>query len=137
MSGERFLIDTHFVQALFSRTDAYHEKAKQFLPRLRDAQEAWITEAVLVEIANALAASNRRGAIRFIEQSYRTPNMRVVPVERMLMERSLELYRNRVDKAWGLTDCISFVVMADERLTDAVTADAHFLQAGFRALLLE
>jgi uncharacterized protein len=54
-----------------------------------------------------------------------------------LLNRALELYSNRQDKTWGLIDCISFVVMSEQSLTDAVTADIHFVQAGFRALLLE
>jgi len=41
------------------------------------------------------------------------------------------------DKEWGMTDCISFIVMEDHGLTDALTADEHFQQAGFRALLRE
>ena len=52
-----------------------------------------------------------------------------------LFARGLTLYRQRIDKAWSLTDCISFVVMADEGLTEALTGDRHFEQAGFRALL--
>jgi predicted nucleic acid-binding protein len=39
------------------------------------------------------------------------------------------------DKEWGLTDCISFVVMQEQGLTDALTADHHFEQAGFTILL--
>ena len=51
--------------------------------------------------------------------------------------RGLQLYENRADKAWGLTDCLSFVVMQEQGLTEAVTSDRHFRQAGFRALMLE
>jgi predicted nucleic acid-binding protein len=56
------------------------------------------------------------------------------------MERSsprlgFALYGERLDKEWSLTDCISFVVMHDHQLTEAATADHHFEQAGFRALL--
>jgi predicted nucleic acid-binding protein len=47
----------------------------------------------------------------------------------------MELYRSRYDKPWSLTDCISFVVMADEGLTEALTGDRHFEQAGFKAML--
>jgi predicted nucleic acid-binding protein len=54
-----------------------------------------------------------------------------------LLERGMELFRQRADKAWSLADCVSFVLMADQRLTDALTCDHHFVQAGFRALLLE
>ena len=45
------------------------------------------------------------------------------------------MYRDREDKQWSLTDCISFVVMADGGLADALTGDHHFEQAGFKALL--
>ncbi|KAF5428591.1 hypothetical protein C5S39_11130 [Candidatus Methanophagaceae archaeon] len=53
------------------------------------------------------------------------------------MQRAIDFYRDREDKEWGLTDCISFIVMGDQGLTDALTADEHFEQAGFRALLRE
>ena len=47
----------------------------------------------------------------------------------------MDLYDSRNDKQWSLTDCISFVVMQDYEITDALTGDHHFEQAGFRALL--
>jgi predicted nucleic acid-binding protein len=46
-----------------------------------------------------------------------------------------DLYRNRADKNWSLTDCISFVVMKRKGITEALTGDHHFEQAGFKALL--
>jgi len=64
-----------------------------------------------------------------------TPNVNVVSVDRTLMHRAIDFYRGREDKEWGLTDCISFIVMEDHGLTDALTTDEHFQQAGFRALL--
>jgi predicted nucleic acid-binding protein len=62
--------------------------------------------------------------------------MKVVSVDTSLLNRGLDLYHSRPDKDWGLTDCISFVVMREQNLIDALTADRHFVQAGFRALLL-
>ena len=41
----------------------------------------------------------------------------------------------RMDKEWGLTDCVSFVVMQERNLTQALTTDRHFSQAGFADLL--
>jgi predicted nucleic acid-binding protein len=41
----------------------------------------------------------------------------------------------RPDKWWSLTDCISFIVMQQEGLTEALTTDHHFEQAGFKILL--
>ena len=50
-------------------------------------------------------------------------------------ERGLALYRARPDKAWSLIDCISFMVMTERGITEALTGDHHFEQAGFRAPL--
>ena len=135
MSAERFLLDTVFIQALLNRRDQYHNQAQAFLPRVRSAAEVWITEAVLVEVGNALSAFDRMAACIFIGQCYQTANMHVATVDTALLREALTLYRSRSDKLWGLTDCISFVVMQRHNLRDAVTADEHFVQAGFRALL--
>jgi hypothetical protein len=51
------------------------------------------------------------------------------------LERGWALYADRPDKYWSLTDCISFVVMKDHQITEALTGDHHFEQAGFVALL--
>jgi predicted nucleic acid-binding protein len=58
-----------------------------------------------------------------------------MPLDSGLLQRGLHLFAGRPDKNWSLTDCISFVVMQDEGLIEALTADAHFEQAGFKALL--
>ena len=62
---------------------------------------------------------------------------RIAPLSEPLLEQAIILYRERHDKGWGLTDCISFVLMKQEGVSEALTADLHFQQAGFRALLLE
>ena len=97
----------------------------------------WHCSIRRIPIANALASSNRCAAVAFIKSCYITPNVRVVSVDSKLLKRAMDLYENRGDKEWGLTDCISFIVMDDNDLTEAFTADDHFAQAGFRALLLE
>jgi predicted nucleic acid-binding protein len=135
MNGDRLFLDTVFIQALLNRRDQYHDKAKTFVSRVRNAAEVWLTEAVLIEVGNALSVVNGTGAIQFIEQCYCTENIRVVTVDTQLLTRAMQLYQTRPDKTWGLTDCISFVVMEDQGLMDAVTADIHFVQAGYRALL--
>ena len=137
MSRERLFLDTVFVQALLNRRDQYHHRAVAFLPQVRSAAEVWVTEAVLIEVGNAFSDLDRMAAVRFVEQCYQSSNMHVVGVDTSLLMRALRLYRDRPDKSWGLTDCISFTVMQDRRLIDAVTTDEHFVQAGYRALLIE
>lgn len=107
------------------------------LPFVRRASEVWTTEAVLVEVGNALSAADRLAAADFIRRCYRTANMRVVSVDTALLNEALTLYASRLDKSWGLTDCLSFTVMAQHGLTMAVTTDEHFVQAGYQAIMLD
>jgi predicted nucleic acid-binding protein len=65
MTGQRLLLDTVFIQALLNKRDAYHKRALSFLPRVREASEVWITEAVLLEVGNALGGINRQFAAEF------------------------------------------------------------------------
>ncbi len=136
MSDERLFLDTAFIQALLNPRDDYHNRAKTLFPRVRTAAEVWVTEAIFVEVGNALSAFNRNSAVQFIQQCYRTDNIKIVSIDTTLLMQALTLYHSRSDKTWGLTDCISFVVMQQQNLTDAATSDRHFIQAGFRALML-
>jgi len=45
------------------------------------------------------------------------------------------LFQRRPDKTWSLVDCASFVVMQKRGITEALTSDVHFEQAGFIRLL--
>jgi predicted nucleic acid-binding protein len=78
MNVNRFFLDTAYVLTLFNPNDIYHKQAKALLPIIHVAQEVWITEAILIEIGNALARSNRSAAIAFINSYYITSNVRVV-----------------------------------------------------------
>jgi uncharacterized protein len=61
--------------------------------------------------------------------------MLIEPVHPELFAEGLKLHRDRPDKGWSLTDCVSFIVMQRHKASDALTYDQHFEQAGFRALL--
>jgi predicted nucleic acid-binding protein len=97
------------------------------------------TRAVVLEIGDALARSNyRREAIKLLSSFEKDINfVQIVPISERLYEREFQLYRSRQDKEWGITDCISFIVMWEKGLTKALTTDRHFQQAGFQALLRE
>ena len=91
---------------------------------------------MLTEVGDALsAAENREVFLKLLAVLHESPDASIIAASEELFERGVELYRQRLDKDWSLTDCISFVVMADEGLTKALTGDRHFEQAGFRALL--
>ena len=125
--------DAFFYVACLNRADQHHERVMALArgPLGRMVTTRW----VLMEVADALAASGSRnklaGFIRAVELDGETT---VIEAQFTLFQRGLKLYDERPDKEWTLTDCISFVVMGDEGLTDALTGDHHFEQAGFQAL---
>ena len=142
MIVERLFVDTSFLLAVMNKNDQEHQRARTLLPRVGRAKLVLTTEAVLVEVGNAFGRNHRGLGSQLIEQyldDSRDPEsgVEVVPIDTRLLRRGLEIYRKHQDKEWGLTDCISFVVMREHGLTDALTADRHFVQAGFRALMRE
>jgi predicted nucleic acid-binding protein len=135
VNADRLFLDTAYALALLNRRDRYHNAARGLFERVRRAREVWTTEAVLIEVGNSLARLNRAEAVIFIRSCYEAPNMRVVAVDTSRLRRAVQRYEERSDKSWGLTDCLSFEVMEDHALTEALTADVHFEQAGYRILL--
>jgi uncharacterized protein len=126
--------DTYYYLALLNADDEDHARVVELTSRF-DGRVV-TTDWVLTELADGLSrGAGRAVAAGFIRDLLANAAVRVVPAERSLFERGLELYEKRPDKGWSLTDCISFVVMEREKISDALTADHHFEQAGFRAVL--
>lgn len=136
--AELFL-DTSYAIALSSPPDQYHARASALADEIEAQQRRFVTRrAVMLEIGNALAkACYRAAAVRLLQAMEQDLAVEVVPLTEELYARDVQLYRQRRDKEWGLTDCVSFVVMHERGLTEALTTDDHFRLAGFRALLIE
>jgi predicted nucleic acid-binding protein len=136
---DRAFVDTSFIVARCNRRDQYHQRACAFDFAIAHADEVWTTNAVLLEAAAALAEpTSRQLAIRFWDQFHGAePRCRTVEASMQNLVAAMDLYRSRTDKSWSLTDCFSFQVMKRERLEMALSADRHFEQAGFRAVLLD
>lgn len=93
------------------------------------------TEWVLLEFADAFSLSRTKPfAVEAIKRVHRLPMFVVVGFEPAVQQAGSALYEARSDKDWSLTDCVSFAVMTQRGLSEALTADHHFEQAGFRAV---
>jgi predicted nucleic acid-binding protein len=126
--------DAFYFVARLNRHDQHHERVVAFSRSFR--ARFVTTDWVLMEVADALAKSEARTrAGEFIAHLRQSPVIEILPASRDAFDRALELYRQHADKHWTLTDCVSFVVMRDRGLFEALTADHHFQQAGFTALL--
>jgi predicted nucleic acid-binding protein len=137
--GGSVFLDTAYAVALASTTDAYHRHALALADELEANQTHLVTTwGVLLEIGNALSkVQYRHAALQLLSSLQSDANVEIVPLSGPLLQRALTLYAERPDKEWGLTDCISFVIMNELGIRDALTADEHFKQAGFRPLLRE
>lgn len=126
--------DTSFYVALLSPRDALHGTAMELL---RGCEGRIVTtEQVLTETGNWFAATGNRGAFLVLMESIqKDPATVAVWSDRATFAAGLKLFAARRDKEWSLTDCISFVVMRERRIAQALTADHHFEQAGFEAML--
>lgn len=136
MMNEVFL-DTGFSIALSVESDELHERAVELAEQL-EAEETRLvtTRAILLEIGNALSKQRyRQAAVELLDALETDSSVEIVPLTEKLFAEAFELFRNRPDKEWGLVDCVSFVVMRERGLTEALTPDKHYEQAGFRALL--
>lgn len=126
--------DAFYFVALLNKTDQYHERALTTAKHLH--ANIITTQWVLAEVADALASSASRRKVRaFFEELQSDPGVQIIASDAHLFDRALRLYDQHQDKQWSLTDCISFTVMKDREISEALTGDRHFAQAGFRALL--
>lgn len=126
--------DTFYFIALLNPNDEAHAAADQFAG---DKTLSLVTTAwVLTELADGLASTDGRGVFRqLLDDLEADARVELVLPDEQLWRRAVELYDNRQDKEWSLTDCVSFLVMGDRKMTEALTGDHHFEQAGFIALL--
>jgi predicted nucleic acid-binding protein len=131
--------DAGYWIALLNPTDALHERAVQVSASLGHTR-ILTSEFVLTEVLNACARKgdlSRMTACVLIDRIRSNPNSEIVPMTSSAFRQALDRYRRRADKTWGLTDCASFLIMEEKGITDALSADRDFQQAGFKALLLD
>lgn len=123
--------------ALVNRRDALHTEAVRiYKQRLQERCQFITASVVLLEVGNWLSPAPLRGlAVDLLDRIEQSSRIEVVHVTPQLYAKGWELYSNRLDKDWGMIDCISFVIMQERNLTEALTSDHHFEQAGFKVLL--
>jgi len=127
--------DTSFYAAIVNRRDQHHARARDAAAKITGSIVT--TEFVLAETANFCIEGTRRVVyLQLLANLRSAANVEIIPATSERFQQGLELFAARLDKDWSLTDCISFAVMHERGLTEALTADRNFEQAGFVALLV-
>jgi uncharacterized protein len=129
--------DTGYWIGLLDPRDTLHERAWAASEEF-EAHGIVTSHAVLTELLNDFGGRNqslRVNCAEFVEGLTEQAGVRIIPQTPELFEQSFDLYKDRPDKSWSLTDCASFVICEQEGITEALAYDQHFQQAGIQPLL--
>lgn len=136
MAREVF-VDSSGLYALADRRDAAHAAAKRWVARLLKSGVGLVLSDYIIDEALTLAKARAGayGALRLLEIVERSSALRLVWIGKERFEETKAFFRKHADHDYSFTDCTSFVVMHELEITDALTTDHHFSEAGFRPLL--
>lgn len=137
---KKVFIDTAGWLALGNKSDEHHHKAITAYQNITNQGYMKITtDTILIEVCNALRKPNLKNLavtlIKNIQDAENRGYLTVIHSSRPIINKGIDLFLKRKDKEWSLIDCISFIVMKDERIKEALTTDHHFEQAGYSILL--
>lgn len=126
--------DTVYFLALLNPSDQWHKAALAWASK--PPGKLLTTEFILMEVGDALSRSDnhlRFASLMLVLRGQK--DVEIVPATSGLFRSACDLHAERCDKHWSLTDCASFVTMSDRGLSEALTTDHHFEQAGFKPLM--
>lgn len=139
MPSLEVFVDTSGWASLVDTNQPQHEAAARHYRNLREqGKKAVTTNYVITELVALLHSPLRltRARIVAIVDGIRTsPYVEVLHVDASLDEEAWQLLKKRTDKSWSLVDCASFVVMQHRGISEALTSDHHFGQAGYVRML--
>jgi predicted nucleic acid-binding protein len=124
------LIDTSGWFCIMDDNDHRYEGAKRYVRTARRR----LTHSFIVAELTALSHARgipKRSLIRVTNEILDDPGVEVIWVDEPLAMKAWSLLQERQDKNWSLCDAVSFVLMKQLGITEALTTDHHFEQAGF------
>ena len=130
------LLDTSGLLCLHNRAEPFHAYARTLYraARIRLTHSDVLAECIALANARRLP---RGDALTFVIDLVANPDIETVWVDEALHREALALLIARQDKTYSLCDAVSFVLMRQRHLTEALTTDRHFEQEGFQRLLVE
>jgi len=130
-------LDTSGLVGVANTDDQWHDRAEKIWADLvASSTELITTSLILIELADGLSrVRHRELALQIVDGMRASDRVTIVPSDESLEAIAWQLFRERMDKEWGMTDCVSITLMTQRGITKSFTADSHFEQAGFQILL--
>ena len=128
------LIDTSGWLCLFDENDHRHDAASMIYHSSRHK----ITHSYVIAEFVPLCEKRRlprKKSLDFLSELLNDTKVTTIWVDEMTSLEAFSLLQQRLDKSWSICDAVSFIIMRDYALVEALTTDHHFEQAGFVKLL--
>jgi predicted nucleic acid-binding protein len=137
MASREVFVDTSGLYALIDKRDAHHQQAREVVEELlRAGRRLVVTDYIVTEAVNLANARSGSGvATRVLDLVEQSAGIRIEWIEAARFEKTKTFFRKHADHHYSFTDCSSFVTMRELRLTEALTTDRHFSEAGMQLLL--
>ena len=131
-------VDTSGLYSVLVKDDDMHERAGAFLDRASRSKRRFLTTDYVLDETATLLKARRHGHLvsALMGTILSSAACRVEWMDQDRFEKTLRFFVKHQDKAWSFTDCVSFLLMKERKMTEALTKDEHFRQAGFRPLLV-
>jgi predicted nucleic acid-binding protein len=128
------LIDTSGLFCLLDQTTSSHATAVEIFEgaSVRLLHNYILAELVALGHARRLSRTN---TLTFVADLQDSPLVNMTWVTPTQHRAAMEFLQGRIDKTYSLCDAISFLLMREHRVTDALSTDRHFEQEGFTRLL--
>jgi len=134
MSPNTLLLDTSGLLCLFDEADSRHIETAQFF---RQASRLLTTNYIVAEFVplSQTRRFKRDDTLNFLINLCSLPRLELIWIDEDLHNQAMNLLENRLDKNYSLCDAVSFVIMRERGINEALTTDKHFAQEGFIKLL--
>ena len=134
---KHIFLDTSGLIAVANTDDQWHSEAERVWAEIIASRARLVTSSlVLIEIGDGLSRVEHRPlALQIYRALHSSERVQIVQSDNDLEGRAWQLYQARPDKDWGMTDCVSMILIRDQSIVEVFSTDHHFEQAGFEILL--
>ncbi len=138
MSRDTF-VDTSGFYALLVKRDDKHQRGRNIMQRGAEQRRGFVTTDYVLDETGTLLKSRGHAHLTkdFFNSVLNSKACRIEWTDAERFSKTTAFFLKHPDHDWSFTDCLSFVVMKEHNIQEALTKDKHFEEAGFISLLKE
>jgi predicted nucleic acid-binding protein len=130
---KKVFIDTSVLVSIFEEDDGRHEEAiRLFEKAMAQKLRVVISDYIFDEcITTVNSRSDHNTAVKAGEFILSSNVIELIWLDQEMKLKAWEYFIAHADKGYSFTDCTSFILMKEMKLTQYLAFDKHFERAGF------